>query len=77
MYDSLTGKPISFTNQRQGQQRSAYLQADLPDLANFCDRWLIIELAVFGSILRSDFSETSDIDFLVSFGSETQCGRLD
>lgn len=32
--------------------------------AEFCKRWGIRELAVFGSILRSDFRPDSDIDVL-------------
>jgi predicted nucleotidyltransferase len=33
-------------------------------LEEFCRHWQIQELAVFGSVLRSDFSTDSDIDFL-------------
>jgi predicted nucleotidyltransferase len=36
-------------------------------LRTFCERWKIRELAVFGSVLRDDFSATSDVDVLVSF----------
>jgi uncharacterized protein len=31
----------------------------------FCRRWKIRELAVFGSFLRDDFADRSDIDFLI------------
>jgi predicted nucleotidyltransferase len=40
----------------------------LPNLEAFCQRWHIQELAVFGSVLRSDFGPDSDIDFLLDFG---------
>ncbi|OCQ91236.1 DNA polymerase subunit beta [Nostoc sp. MBR 210] len=33
-------------------------------IENFCQRWQIAELSVFGSILRDDFNADSDIDFL-------------
>jgi uncharacterized protein len=33
----------------------------------FCERWKVAELAVFGSVLREDFSPQSDIDVLVTF----------
>jgi uncharacterized protein len=33
----------------------------------FCRKWRIRELCVFGSILRDDFRPDSDIDFLVDF----------
>lgn len=36
-------------------------------IAEFCRRWKIIELALFGSILRDDFRSDSDIDVLVTF----------
>ncbi|NEQ98452.1 MAG: nucleotidyltransferase family protein [Cyanothece sp. SIO2G6] len=39
---------------------------------SFCHRWHIAELAVFGSILRDDFSATSDIDILVTFESDAR-----
>ncbi len=36
-------------------------------IARFCEENHIIKLSFFGSILRSDFSENSDIDVLVEF----------
>ena len=36
-------------------------------LADFCRRWQIVELALFGSVLRDDFRTDSDIDVLVKF----------
>jgi uncharacterized protein len=40
---------------------------DPGQIADFCRRWKIIELALFGSVLREDFRPDSDIDVLVSF----------
>lgn len=37
------------------------------DLATFCQKWHIAKLEVFGSLLREDFGNDSDVDFLVSF----------
>ncbi len=37
------------------------------DLAAFCRKWHIAKLEVFGSLLREDFGNDSDVDFLVSF----------
>lgn len=44
----------------------------LPDdrIAAICERYGVRELAVFGSLLRDDFTPESDIDFLVSFRDE-------
>lgn len=36
-------------------------------LIEFCQRWQISEMALFGSVLRDDFSPDSDIDVLVSY----------
>jgi predicted nucleotidyltransferase len=36
-------------------------------IADFCHRWKIRELAVFGSFLRDDFGAGSDLDFLYDF----------
>ncbi|MFN0050658.1 MAG: nucleotidyltransferase family protein [Planctomycetales bacterium] len=37
------------------------------DLTNFCQRWRVRELALFGSVLRDDFGPASDVDVLISF----------
>lgn len=39
-------------------------------LRDFCRRWRIIELALFGSVLREDFRDDSDIDLLVRFAPD-------
>ncbi len=36
-------------------------------IADFCRRWKVAEFALFGSVLREDFSPDSDIDVLVTF----------
>ncbi len=36
-------------------------------IAEFCRKWKIRELALFGSILRDDFRPDSDVDVLVEF----------
>ncbi|MDX2271596.1 MAG: nucleotidyltransferase family protein [Cyanobacteriota bacterium] len=38
-----------------------------PQITEFCQRHHINKLSVFGSVLRSDFTTESDIDFLVEF----------
>lgn len=39
----------------------------IPDLEDFCQRWKIAELSLFGSAAREDFTPESDVDLLVSF----------
>jgi hypothetical protein len=36
-------------------------------IQDFCLKWKVTELALFGSVLRDDFRPDSDIDVLVSF----------
>jgi predicted nucleotidyltransferase len=43
------------------------IQIPREKVADFCRRWRIKELALFGSVLREDFGADSDIDVLVSF----------
>ena len=47
------------------------------EIAQFCRRWLIRELALFGSALRDDFDPDSDVDVLVTFSAEANWGLLD
>jgi predicted nucleotidyltransferase len=46
----------------------------LPDqeIASFCRKWEVQELALFGSVLRDDFSPDSDVDVLVTFDPEAR-----
>lgn len=54
-------------------------QVPIPDehLADFCRRWKISELRLFGSALRPDFRPDSDLDLLVSFASDADWSLLD
>ena len=47
------------------------VQLDHAALADFCRKWRIRELSLFGSALRDDFGPESDLDFLVSFDPGT------
>ena len=46
-------------------------------IASFCRRWKALELAIFGSALREDFSPESDLDFLISFSPDADWGLLE
>ena len=39
-------------------------------LENFCHKWQIVELSFFGSVLRDDFDDRSDLDILVRFDDD-------
>jgi len=55
------------------------LKVKLPEekIGEFCRRWQITELAVFGSVLRDDFRPDSDIDFLVTFAQDENWSLFD
>jgi len=46
------------------------------DIAEFCRRNHIRRLALFGSALRQDFTEDSDVDVLVQFRPGTRIGLI-
>lgn len=46
-------------------------------IAEFCRRWEITELALFGSVLRDDFRPDSDVDVLVTFAPGTRTTLFD
>jgi predicted nucleotidyltransferase len=43
------------------------LGVDRAALAAFCRKWHVAEMALFGSVLRDDFGDGSDVDALVTF----------
>jgi uncharacterized protein len=49
----------------------------LDHIEAFCRKWRIEELALFGSVLREDFSSESDIDVLVTFSPDAHLSLLD
>jgi predicted nucleotidyltransferase len=49
----------------------------ITEVAKFCQRWKIQELALFGSALRDDFRSDSDVDLLVTFATDADWGLLD
>ena len=57
--------------------RQPMLALSQKQLAEFCTRWKITDLALFGSALRDDFRPDSDIDVLVSFEDDAGWGLFD
>ena len=47
------------------------------ELADFCRRWEVRELALFGSVLRDDFGPGSDVDVLVEFSPDARWSLFD
>ncbi|GBD96358.1 MAG TPA: nucleotidyltransferase [Nitrospirae bacterium] len=52
---------------------------DIPKekITDFCKHWKITEFALFGSVLREDFSPESDLDVLVTFAPDARWSLLD
>lgn len=72
-YDQMKGAT------RFAEERETYLPIaiDYERLADFCRRWKITDLSVFGSVLRPEFSPESDVDFLAAFAPDASWGLID
>ncbi len=46
-------------------------------IVNFCQKWRVKEFSVFGSFLRDDFNESSDVDVLLTFFQEAHHSLFD
>ena len=46
-------------------------------IAEFCRTWRIVELSLFGSVLREDFGPESDVDVLVTVAPDARWSLLD
>lgn len=53
------------------------IELPMKQIQEFCDRWQIIEFALFGSVLRDDFRPDSDLDILVTFAVDAPWNLLD
>lgn len=57
----------------------ATIAIDIPEaqIADFCRKWRISELSLFGSVLREDFGPESDVDVLATFAGDASLSLLD
>ncbi|MDJ1171549.1 nucleotidyltransferase domain-containing protein [Roseofilum sp. BLCC_M154] len=53
------------------------IEIDRDRLRALCQQWQIIELALFGSVLRDDFRPDSDVDLLVTWHEQSHWTLLD
>ncbi len=56
---------------------SVKISIDREKIGEFCRRWEITELALFGSVLRDDFRPDSDVDVLVTFAPNAHWSLFD
>ena len=60
-------------------RRLQSLPLDFPadKIVEFCRRWKVAELGLFGSVLRPDFGPESDVDVLVTFAPDSRRSLFD
>lgn len=56
---------------------AAQISIDPEQVADFCRRHEVQELALFGSVLREDFGPKSDVDLLVTFTPDARVSLFD
>lgn len=59
------------------QQNIVNIPLPMDAIREFCQRWGIVEFALFGSVLREDFNDDSDIDVLVQFREDAHLTLFD
>jgi predicted nucleotidyltransferase len=47
------------------------------DIVHLCEKYRINELSIFGSSIRDDFTQNSDVDILVSFLNNSEISLFD
>ncbi len=57
--------------------REIQIELPLDWLRDFCERWNIAELGLFGSAARGELREGSDLDFLISFAVDAHPSLMD
>ena len=62
---SVEVKPLKTTYQKN-------IELPAEKVVEFCRRWRITEFALFGSVLRDDFTPDSDVDVLVTFAPDAE-----
>jgi len=50
---------------------------NIDDVVRLCQKYSVVELSIFGSSLRDDFTQDSDVDILVSFGHNSNISLFD
>ena len=57
----------------------ARAKIDLPQdrIIEFCKKWKVTEISLFGSVLREDFRPDSDIDILFDYSDDARLSLFD
>lgn len=54
-----------------------HLDVSQAAIVDYCQRWKITKMELFGSVLRADFRPDSDVDVLVTFASDAHWTLFD
>jgi len=57
--------------------RRVNIQIPEKQIADFCQRWKIVEFSLFGSVVGKGFQPNSDVDVLVSFAPDARWSLFD
>lgn len=49
-----------------------HVNVDCEQIEAFCRKWRVVRFELFGSVLRDDFDDRSDVDVLVTFAPGTR-----
>jgi hypothetical protein len=49
-----------------------HISIPIEAIQQFCQRWKVVECALFGSVLRDDFRPNSDIDVLLTYRPQSR-----
>ena len=60
-----------------GPARSPHVDPPREQIAEFCRKWRVDEMALFGSVLRDDFRPDSDVDVLLEFAPDAGISLFD
>jgi predicted nucleotidyltransferase len=63
--------------EREGTGMGLAIAVDKTRIAEFCRKWRVRELAIFGSALRDDFGPESDVDVLVELEEDAPWSLFD
>ena len=53
------------------------IEIPIEALQEFAEQWGIRSIALFGSVLRDDFDDESDVDVLISFHADNEADLFD
>ena len=79
LHDRVRRRTPALHSSSANQACAMHARIDIPTrkIAALCNRWQVVELALFGSVLRDDFGPDSDVDILVRFDQGARHTFLD